>query len=219
MVSDAERAELLKEFDRCFDAVQLMRVWVDDNIPIVNVKCYSLTLKVKGSIPIPMGVVTGHFDCGERALTSLENAPLTVMGNFDCHGNYLKSLEGGPTSVGSSSLGGGTYSCSYNFLKNFEGAPKEFSGYFVGVGQMGTALESIDGLPPDARMVEITYQKDLPLLKLLKQKRTNVRTHITGERMDLLSDILEKYAGQGQSAALVCAAELADAGYKDNARW
>lgn len=219
MVSDAERAELLKEFDRCFHYLQLMRVWVDDDSPRVNVKCHSITLKVRKNIPIPMGLVMGNFNCSKSELTSLENSPQVVTGNFDCHGNYLETLEGGPDSVGSASIGGGTYSCSGNFLKNFEGAPATFNGYLVGVSQLGTGLDSVDGLPLNARLIDITYQKNLPLLKLLQHHRVNVRTAITGERMDLLSDILDKYAGQGQSAALACAAELASAGYKANAQW
>jgi hypothetical protein len=217
-ISDAERAALRKEFDRAFHTVGLMHVWVDDLTHEVNVKAYAISLKVKKRIPIKMGVVMGRFNCDKCELDTLENAPHTVSDNFSCHSNYLTSLVGGPQSVGSHSMGGGTYSCSHNFLKNFEGAPTAFTGYFVGVGQMGTGLDSVTGLPPDARQVDITYQNDLPMLKLLNQKSVHVRQGLTSD-LHPITDILEKYKEQGKPGALKAAAELVRAGYKDNARW
>ena len=220
MVSDSERARLLKAFDDSFHYVQLMRVWVDDETGEVNVKAHSITLKVKKRIPIKMGMILGRFSCHECELETLENAPHTVTDTFSCYNNHLTSLQGGPSAVGAHSMGGGLYSCSGNFLKNFEGAPQDyFKGYFVAVNQLGTGLHSVSGLPPDARLVDITYQKDLPMLKLLNQKQVNIRSVVTGELMTDITDIINKYASQGRKGSLACAAELARAGYKGNARW
>jgi hypothetical protein len=115
-------------------------------------------------------------------------------------------------------MGGGSYACSHNFLKNFEGAPTQFTGYFVGVGQMGEGITSVSGLPPDARQVDITYQKQLPMLKLLKQKSVHVRQSLTAN-LHPITEIIEKYAGEGKPGAIRAAAEMIKAGYKDNARW
>lgn len=217
-ITDSEKAALLKDFERAFHTVQLMRVWVDEDTHAVNVKAHEIRLKVKKRIPIKMGTVIGRFFCDKCELDSLQNAPHTVTDNFSCHSNYLSSLVGGPQSVGSHSMGGGTYSCSYNFLKNFEGAPIDFTGYFVGVGQMGEGFTSVDGLPLEARQVDITYREQLPMLKLLNQKSVHVRQNLTAD-LHPITDIIEKYAGQGKPGAIKAAAEMIKAGFKDNARW
>lgn len=219
-ITDSERAALIKDFERAFHHVQLMRVVVDDETHAVNVKAHEITLRVKKRIPIKMGQVMGRFNCHKCELESLENAPHTVTDNFSCYGNFLESLVGGPHTVGSHAMGGGVYSCSGNFLKNFQGAPQEyFTGYFVGVNQMGTELESVDGLPPEARLVDITYQKHLPMLKLINQKQVNIRAPLTGELMQDITDILNDHSGSGKAGALKCAGKLIKAGFKDNARW
>jgi hypothetical protein len=217
-ISDTARAALLKDFERAFHHVQLMRLWVDDETHEVNVKAHSITLKVKKRIPIKMGIVQGRFNCDKCELETLENAPHTVSDNFSCHSNYLTSLVGGPQSVGSHSMGGGTYSSAHNLLSNFEGAPTEFTGYFVGVGQMSNGLTNVDGLPPDARQVDITYQKHLPMLKLINQKSVHVRQGLTAD-LHPITHIIEKYKQQGKPGAIRAAAELIRAGYKENARW
>ena len=218
MVTEHEKARLIAEFERSFHTVQLMRVWVDDDIPAVNVKAHEIILRVKKRIPIQMGRVLGKFSCHSCELETLEHAPILVTDSFSCYDNLLESLVGGPQSVGSASMGGGTYSCHGNFLKNFEGAPQHFSGYFVGTKQLGTGLQSVDGLPTQARLVDITYQPDLPMLKLINQPRVTVRTAITGDVMYDLSDIIN-YAGEGKAGALKAAVQMVKAGYKGNAKW
>lgn len=218
MVTAQEKARLIELFERSFETVQLMRVWIDDNSDAVNVKAHSVSLRVKGQIPVKLGTILGNFNCHQCELESLHNAPHTVALSFSCWGNRLTSLEGGPQSVGyATTLGGGVYSCSKNQLRNFVGAPqKEFTGYFVGINQ--PQLESVDGLPPDARIVDVTYDPDLPMLKLINQKKVNIRG-ASGHAMYEISDILNKYAGKGQQGAIACAAELAREGFKGNARW
>jgi hypothetical protein len=217
-ISNTERDSLIREFERSFHTVQLMRVWVDDETHAVNVKAHEIMLRVKKRIPIKMGLVQGRFSCNGCELETLENAPHTVTDNFACYNNLLESLVGGPQSVGSQSMGGGTYSCSGNFLKNFEGAPQDFEGYFVAVKQLGTGLESVDGLPPNARLVDITYQKHLPMLKLLKQKQVNIRTSLTGELMTDITDILNDHAPHGPEGIISCAFKLIKAGFKGSAK-
>ena len=219
MVTEQEKARLIAEFERSFHTVQLMRVWVDDETHAVNVKAHEILLKVKKRIPIKMGLVQGRFSCYGCELETLENSPIMVTDNFSCYNNQLESLAGGPQSVGSQSMGGGTYSCSGNYLKNFEGAPQHFSGYLVGVKQMGTGLDSVDGLPTQARLVDLTYQSDLPMLKLINQKRVNIRAPLTGELMMDITDILNDHSGEGKAGALKAAVQMVKAGYKGNAKW
>lgn len=219
MVTKQEKDALIAEFERSFHTVQLMRVWVDEDTHEVNVKAYAIALKVKKRIPIKMGIVQGIFNCHSCELESLENAPHTVTHNFSCYNNLLESLVGGPEYVGGSSLEGGRYSCNGNFLKNFVGAPQHFTGYLAGVNQLGTGLESVDGLPPNARLVDLSYQPNLPMLKLIRQKQVNIRHKLTGELITDLTDIINDFSGQGKAGSIACAVRMIKAGYKGNARW
>jgi hypothetical protein len=73
---------------------------------------------------VKFGVVTGHFDCDNNSLTSLEGAPKKVGEYFACHNNSLTSLEGAPKKVV------GNFSCYNNSLTSLEGAPQEVGGNF-----------------------------------------------------------------------------------------
>ena len=51
-------------------------------------------------LPLKFGTVTGHFNCSNNELTSLDGAPKKVGENFSCHTNNLTSLEGALEKVG-----------------------------------------------------------------------------------------------------------------------
>ena len=68
--------------------------------------------------------VGGTFDCGNNKLTSLINAPKSVVISFYCGNNELTSLEFAPTSVGRN------FDCSHNELTSLEFAPKTVGGFF-----------------------------------------------------------------------------------------
>lgn len=89
--------------------------------------------------------VDGSFDCGNNKLTSLINAPKSVVISFYCGTNHLTSLEGAPTSVGISFYCGNNeltslefaptsvgrnFDCSHNELTSLEFAPKTVGGFF-----------------------------------------------------------------------------------------
>jgi hypothetical protein len=62
--------------------------------------------------------------------------------------------------------------------------------------------------------VSLDYDQKLPLLRVL------VARQIFIDYIPIpLNDIIQKYAGQGRKGSLACAAEMARAGYKENARW
>ena len=82
--------------------------------------------------------VDGSFDCGNNKLTSLINAPKSVVISFYCGTNHLTSLEGAPTNVGIS------FYCGNNELTSLEGAPKTVDGdFFCGYN----LLTSLAGAP------------------------------------------------------------------------
>lgn len=213
---------LLAVFDRSFKVIGLVDRWVDDE-ERVNVTASSVFLRssVTTQIPVRFGKVNAHFGCDGCNLISLKNAPTHVTGIFDCSNNLLTSLKFGPTVVD-----GVRYRCHHNMLTSFEGAPTNFSGKFMADAQNGSLL-NLDGLPLAADVI-ISYQPNLPLLKLLKQPHVEVHEEgipVTHE----VSQILAKYAGTGRRGAISAARELIDLGeelgltdinpFERNARW
>jgi hypothetical protein len=61
----------------------------------------------------------------------------------------------------------------------------------------------------------LSYSPTLPLLRCLLAKKVVT----TKPENSTVQDILNQYAGQGEAGAFACGAELATAGYKENARW
>jgi hypothetical protein len=147
-------------------------------------------------LPVKFGSVGGDFDLTNVRLTTLENAPHTVGDTFMCSGNKLTTLTHGPKSVNYG------YVIGTNPLINLEGYPDQHAPEWVAM----------------------SYNPDLPLLRLLASPKIELWPHISRyllerEKVDQVYQILNKYAGQGKRASLSCAAELIRAGFKGNARW
>ena len=147
------------------------------------------------------------FWCYGTRLTTLEHSPTTVVGNFWCYGSILTTLQGAPTSIG------GGFLCSNNQLTSLEHAPATVGGDFVCSNNRLTTLE---GLPTQLKLLQISYSPNLPLLRTL-----NAQTIRFDPQLDdpTVGEILGRYTGQGEAGAFPCGAELATAGYKENARW
>ena len=105
-----------------------------------------LSRKNIDKLPLKFGKVTGHFDCYDNQLTSLEGCPREVGGHFYCSYNKLTSLEGSPNRVG-----GGFY-CYENQLVDVKGFPLIIGG---GIGIKGNPVEEIFKLFPKDRWVEV----------------------------------------------------------------
>ena len=99
---------------------------VNDNVNLHSRKLIKLPLKFRN--------VTGHFDCCNNQLTSLEGSPRYVR-DFYCHQNKLTSLEGGPIRIN------GDFDCYHNGLTTLKNAPKEISGSFDCSNNQLTSLE------------------------------------------------------------------------------
>ena len=209
-------------------------------------KCWQNTLKTLEGVPKS---VLGHFMCNTNQLTSLEHAPKSVRGHFMCAFNDLTSLEHAPTSVGGSFLCNhnkltklahsprsvrGNFVCSFNRLETLAGAPRSVDGFFSCTDNLLTSLEhapnsvgndfscfnnpleTLEGLPDVTRTLRLSYSPTLPLLRCLLAKKVEFLPTLGDKTIEA---ILHRYAGQGEAGAFACGAELASAGYKENAKW
>lgn len=174
------------------------KVSIDENYQISVTG--DVRLKKAGVIPpeIQFLEVTGNFECRDNPrIQSLKGAPRIVGGWLICEDNsQLESLEGGPKSVGQSA-----------WLPN------------------NPLLTTLDHLPEHiGGLVTVTYTKTLPLLRTLVAKQGVNFVEGYNRRYEIppppaVVMILNRYKGQGQSAVVACAAALAEAGFKANARW
>ena len=128
-----------------------------------------------------------------------------VTGSFNCANRGLTTLMGAPREVGQ------VFDCKFNRLTTLESGPLKVGSY----NSIGNPLTNLNGLATAIKdHVQFSYDRSLPLLRTLV-----ARLIWPYPDQIKLEAILNKYAGQGQSAALACAAELADAGFKANAQW
>ena len=205
-------------------------VSLERSIVNLNYSFRTLEGKVISRLPIKFGEVKGNFEVRRSGLRSLEGCPHTVGGNFRCGRNPIKSFKGGPTKVDRS------YHADYcPSLRRLDGAPNEIndefsvynSGIFSFVGgpqKIGfleasfcSSLLSLEGLAAQVNHISISYNRHLPLLRLLNAKKLNFVPH-DGVSKEVY-EIMEPYLGQGEAGAFECGAQLASAGYKENARW
>lgn len=179
-----------------------------------------------GVLPMPITAVYGNFDCSGH-LTSLKNTPRVVHGDFICKNNGLTSLQGGPEQVVS-------YDCSQNNLTSLVGCP-DIPGYLDCsqnklqdlstcpaaklVYAYDNPIKTFSNLPSHIDHLGVTTTPTLPLLGLLNVPKVEMWEETTGEFLEDLATIINKYGGQGKAAMLSCALELKQAGYAGNAKW
>lgn len=153
-------------------------------------------------------IVHGGFSCMHNLLTNLVGAPEQVGEWFACDSNKITSLQGAPHSVG------GSFSCWKNKLSSLEHGPVQVGG---GYDCRYNPLKSLLGFPAQVgENVTVDYNKDLPLLRLLNVKKNYLYLN---KAPKAVTSILGKYVGQGKQGAIKAALELAQAGYRENARW
>ena len=107
-------------------------------------------------LPFKFGKVTGHFDCSNNNLTSLQGAPTSVGGGFICSNNNLTSLQGAPTSVV------GSFFCTENNLTSLQGAPTSVGGSFY---CSNNNLTSLQGAPTSVGVFFICSNNNLTSLQ------------------------------------------------------
>lgn len=148
-------------------------------------------------LPVAFGTVTGSFDLGTQPhLKTLEGCPWRAGKDFEVVAPNLESLEGGPREVGE------WYRVRSNRLTSLAGLPTK---------------------PP--LQTRLTITPHLGLLSLLEYKGKvlwGFATEFGGlsnKQMVAAVRIITEWQGRGAEGALECAAELANADCKENARW
>lgn len=164
-------------------------------------------------LKVRFGVITQSMQVDRCRLKSLQGFPHEVGGGVSIARTLVSSLQGAPRTVGSNFW---AYGCQ---LKNLTGAPEHVGGKFV---VHDNDLTSYDHVPTGCTYVELPYNPQIPVLRLLAYPMiqiTSIGNTTSRQRASPLTKILNKYAGEGKKGALACAAELIKAGFKDNARW
>jgi hypothetical protein len=210
MVNKDHVNQLLKKYFKISGKVEIQddgSVNVEGNVKLI----YNAP---KGIIPVKFGIVSGTFNAERKGLVTLLNAPDTCD-TLKVAVNKITSLEHAPSQVESLDVG-------FNQLTSLNHAPD-------GMWRMtafNNPLTSLEGLP-DALdkdvSIEITYDAQLPLLRLINVGRVHIGTpgesYMRLQSFEPVNSIINKYTGQGKPGAIKCAVELIKAGFKDNARW
>jgi hypothetical protein len=216
------QADLIKLTKQSFGLHKPKSIRVDPDTGVIDVEAKYVNLKVRGHIPVKLGVVRGDFDCSGCYLTDLTNAPHTVTGSFRCNNNLLTTLQHGPQNVGITmgNLNSETYYCGDNPLADLTDLPAQFNGrlqlFYLDASKL-QQLKSLAGLPASCWVADVSYKPDLGLLRLIELPVAYVRDQ--WGNIHPITEIIRKYKGQGKPGALKAAAELIKAGYKGNARW
>lgn len=155
--------------------------------------------------------VDGSVSVARSRVKDLTHAPNQVGGSFYAyHCNNLKSLHGAPRWVGGNML---VYACA---LTSLAGAPHMVKGIF---DASQNPLENYDHVPEGCSSVSLSYNKQAPILRLLRYPEVHFKFDHVTEPHHIVNEIMHKYAGQGRAGAIKAAGELIKAGYKENARW
>jgi hypothetical protein len=157
--------------------------------------------------------VTGHF----RNLRTLKGFPRKVGRRFTIMGSQIQNLQGGPNTVGEE------YSAQENQLITLKGLAKSVGKYGVDVAK--NPLQSLEGLHDKISEIILSYDANLPLLRLLLVKHSLIlenydefvdHRNAPGDQVD---KIIKKWRGHGAAGILQCASELNEAGFEGNAEW
>jgi hypothetical protein len=123
-----------------------------------------LTSKHLNELPLKFRNVSGHFNCSNNELTSLEGSPKEIGGVFDCCHNQLTSLEGSPIKVV-----GGIFYCNSNKLTSLEGITQMRSGH---IECHSNNLRDVKGIKEGWRgYLEIEYNPVYKIFKLFPHYR------------------------------------------------
>lgn len=193
--------------------------------------------KIYKNLPVKFGTVSGNFRARFVGINSLVNFPKHVGGNLDIGFNRIGSWQAAPATVQGMLLADG------NHFFDFEGMPKLGKSLIMTNCALTTLkslnqkidgdihivrnpLVSLEGFEGCSGQIILDYNTRLPLLRcLLARKgpllinRANYTKGIFRIDTKEIQNIFAKYVHQGQAGALACAAELSDAGFKENARW
>ncbi len=190
--------------------------YIDPKTGIVDVEGSVHYMGGGKQLGVQFGKVMGDFYCQNRKLTTLKGSPAWVERVFYCYNNQLTSLAHAPAHVGRG------FSCDANLLTDLTLGPEYVGGTY---SCSGNPLQSLEGISTQGLSRFVTdYTPRVPLLRSLYSqsiKFTKEQSLPTSfwPQINQVSFIMNKYAGQGKAGVIKCAAELAKAGFKENARW
>ena len=154
-----------------------------------------------------------HIRLQNRNLTRL---PVTFkhIGGYDLWlgSSDLQTLEGCPPTMQSALI---INDCRN--LTSLVGAPTSLTKLFAD----GTMLKSLEGIPQQMQVLDLTVLPDTGVLRLCLVKDLRsvyLREEQIGAEIEDLTDIIDRYCGKGPSVLSACATELIKAGYRGNAR-
>lgn len=211
--NNIDHEEIMENLDQCFEYEG--EVSIDSN-GLVSIEGDVFLVRVDKmpikQLPVMFKQVTGALMLEDNLLETLEGCPPHVGGHFSCRDNQLLKLDHGPSTVD------GRYNCSENRLTNLLGAPKNVPG---GFNCTYNPLETLDGFPEYiGDTLYISWNKHLPMLRTLAARKiVFYAMPVARGPAEQVLEILNRYAGKGEAGAFECGAELATAGFKENARW
>jgi hypothetical protein len=180
----------------------------DDLSVILDTSVTMLEPPPNGKLPIKLHMVHGTLNAPHMGLKTLENFP-DVCDELLVHDNWLTSLAHCPAMITHLDV-------RHNQIHDFT----HLSDSCEHIDATHNPFKSLKGLPevPVSELeVSLSWDPNLPLLRLLNTTHVNVfHNHYILEPMN---KIMNKYAGKGKSAMLNCALELKQAGYPGNAKW
>jgi hypothetical protein len=207
MVNTQEIQRLLKTYY----SIRGETIISDQGVVTVNGDVDVVAWPNQPHLPVQFHTVTGNWtfwDSG-RGLQDLTGCPQFVGSNFWCSNVRLGSLKGAPMYVSDDFR---IISCGLNDLTH---GPRHVGGNYQAyrnpLGSLEHLAEHIGGY------VDFDWFPNVPLLRTLVAKK--VEPMQGTEEVYPVSDILNKYVGQGKPGAIKAAGELIKAGFKGNARW
>lgn len=179
-----------------------------------------------GQLPVRFREVDGDFYVADMGLTTLAGCPLVVTGDFFCQRNKLTSLKGMPRTVQ-------TVDAGHNQLSSFEYVPPNIQDLTLDGNKFTSvehcpptqhlfvthnSFEHFQNTPAHIREISVTVTPNLPLLGLLTVGDINLYDS-EDTPMTELTNIMNRYAGQGKAGAFDCRRDMRAAGYGSNAQW
>ncbi len=211
--NNIDHEEIMENLDQCFEYEG--EVSIDSN-GLVSIEGDVFLVRMDKMpiqrLPVMFKQVTGSLMLEDNLLETLEGCPPHVGIHFSCWNNQIRKLDHGPSTVGR------RYNCGQNRLTNLVGAPQRVPGGFL---CMDNLLETLDGLPEYiGDTLYLNWNQHMPMLRTLAARKiVFYAMPVARGPAEQVLEILNRYAGKGEAGAFECGAELATAGFKENARW
>jgi hypothetical protein len=178
----------------------------------INLICDRILCKQEFSkFPIKFGTLAGALHLKGIGLTTLEGSPDRIKGQLRLGGNNITTMYGIGTVTGYIAI-------EHNLLTDLKFCPKNNSSLYL----TGNKLTSLEGLPMNNNAIlELSLTDNLPILRLLKTKFTEIMIESDNGKYQQLINIIGKFRQPPltKKAILDCQKELIDNGFVGNASW